>query len=198
MGRSFAWMVLALFALAGCAMPARVSVDRKVYHTIGSAGQFAGRTYVIEFMKPEQSESLEMQEHARLFVTFLSKLGMKAASSGSSNADYVFRIKFGIGKENMLGGSSTSSSALTATGLSVTSSSSLYTLTEYTRSFDITIHEGAKLRAGNKVPLYEGMALSEDNSNDTTRHFPILISALMHDFPSKSGEMERGIEFELW
>lgn len=189
---------LAIF-LSGCAAPPqRVSVDRKVYHTIANVSQLSGKTYTIEYVKPEQADSLEIQEHARLLSTFISKLGMKPASKELSNADYVFRIKFGIGKENMLGGSSTSSASITAIGTSVTSSSSLYTRTEYTRSFDITIHEGNKLRAGNKVPIYEGLALSEDASNDTTRHFPVLIDALMYDFPSKSGEMQRGVEFELW
>lgn len=197
MGRLFASVALAGFVLAGC-VSQRVFVDRKVYHTLVGNSQFSGKTYAIEFTSPAQSESLEMQAHARVLASFLGRYGMKEASGGSSSSDYVFRIRFGIGKENSIGGGSNSSSSVSAAGISVMSSTSLYTYTEYTRSFDVTVHEGTKLRAGNRIPIYEGQALSEDSSNDTTRHFPILISALMHDFPSKSGQMERGIEFELW
>jgi hypothetical protein len=190
---------LSFVLLAGCAATPRVSVDRKVYHNISDRNRFAGKTYALEFTKAEQADSLEMKAHAQVLTNFLGGMGMKpAGDQGAKIADYVVRIRFGIGKENMLGGSSSSSSSITAAGVSVSSSSSLYTRTEYTRSFDLIIHEGTKLRAGDKLPIYEGQALSEGGSNDTTRLFPILVSSLMHDFPSKSGDMERGIEFELW
>lgn len=191
-------IILALLSVlvAGCAAPQRVSVDRKVFHTITDKVQFRGKTYSIAYLEPKQADSLEIRNHTQWLGTFLSKLGLRQVES---EADYVISIRFDIGKENHLGGSSSASSSVGYGGVvSSSASTNFYTYTEYTRGVTILFNDAHKLRSGNRLPIYEGVALSEGSSNDTTRLFPILVSSLMHDFPSKSGDMERGIEFELW
>ena len=147
------------------------------------------------YLEPRQAESLEIRSHTQLLADFLERQGMRQATT---KPDYVVSVRYDMGKENHLGGSASAKSSIGYSNVSSSASVNFYTYTQYTRGVTILINDGRQLEAGERTPIYEAVALSEGNSNDTTRHFPILITALMHDFPSRSGVMERGIEFELF
>ena len=219
------YFTLSLFLFSGCVSPkTRVSVDRTVYHSLLGTAELVGKSFVVEYLDKPQGESLELTTHTAILTGYFKGYGMKQLSNpDEQKSDYVIRVHYFINGQNKVasvsspkfvttGGTANYSNTTYGAGGTSTSygtvntpttiqyagqNTSSYTYTEYTRAFFLTVHSREKLNRGDNIPIYEGRAVSEGTSKDTTKLFPILISSLMYDFPSKSGVMDNDLEFEM-
>jgi hypothetical protein len=212
---SYYFIILASLVISGCANSTKISVDRKVYHTLGEKYDVSGKTFSIQFFESEQGRSLEHISHSEKLAEFFSNKGIKVIPIGET-PDFVAQILFDITGEEKVrktsspvyaptGGTSSFSSTsfgrsgpvttygtvYTAPGMKqVGTSSRVHSYTEYTRVFFLKIYRGKDFNPETSIPIYEGIAISEGSSRDTTKIYPILISSLLHDFPSRSGVQE--------
>lgn len=208
--------------LVGCGGISHVSVDRKVYHTLPSADILRGKKFSLVFADPDQRRSLEFQSHGEKVSEYLVNRGLvKSRPDGPS--DYTVEVFFSIdGKEKVVsssspvfaptGGTANYSATTFGGGASATTygtvnappgikqvgtRTSVSSYTQYARVFAVRIYKTDGFKPGESSPLYEGIAMSEGTSRDTPKLFPILMSSLMYDFPSKSGVMDHDLRYSL-
>lgn len=209
---------LALIALAilltGCVS---MRIDKKVFHTLSSE-QIAGKSFSVYVEDKEQRDGLEFKSHAKTLATLLSAKGMKEITENpGAPADFVVFLRFSITGEsktgvgsvphfNTTGGTSSFNATTTGGGRTYNTSGTVssyptlqyagsstysYDYDEYTRDLRIRIYTKDEVKNTNPTPSYEGQAFSIGSKRDTTKLVPILLEALLFDFPSKSGESER-------
>lgn len=199
----------------GCSLPReKIWVERKVYHALPGPHALHGQSFHVTFPDKEQADSLEMKTHGMFLARRLEDLGMRPAPS-SEVADLVFSLKFEVTTRQkliMFGGSRT----VTSGGMTTFSSQTTYqrggsttmgslnvptatlsetgasgtTETEYVRVATLLVHSRKSSAKGSNTPEYEGTAYSEGFTRDTPRIFPSLLGALLHRFPSRSGEYD--------
>src|ERR1700704_3690535 len=76
----------ALLALAGCASPKYVVSDVTRYHTLGtpSGESFAGKTFAIVAVSPEQEQSIAFRQFGDQINNRLTNLGMHQFQGSAS------------------------------------------------------------------------------------------------------------------
>lgn len=215
-------LALLSLGLAGCAGPSYVSVDRKVFHTLPAAATLRGKKFTLVFADLNQKRSLEFQAHAERVSEYLTNQGLVRANEEVA-ADYTVEILFSIsGNEKVVsssspvfastGGTANYSATTFSGGVAATtfgtvtaqpgiqqvgSRTSVSSYTEYSRVFVLKIYQTKGYKPGESLPIYEGVAMSEGTSRDTPKLFPILMSSLLYDFPSKSGVMDHDLRYSL-
>lgn len=211
-------LLIATFCLIGvtsCTNPRpTIWVERKVYHVLPPSAELRGKTFFITFSEQAQKESLEMKIHGNFLANNLRGLGM-IATKNADKADYVFTLKFEVSSQQKLSisggsqkvtqggvtsfrtqtnygpGSSTTYGKVRSIPTVVQSTGpSASTDTEFTRVATMVIHSRTGMDSGSIVPEYEGTVYSEGMTRNTPQIFPALLGALLHKFPTPSGEHE--------
>ena len=221
MARTLA-LLFCLLAFTGCGTRSKVSIDRKVFHKLGDSNALKGKTFAIIFLDDQQGRTLEYQTHAESMATYLKNKGM-AQATDQKQPDLVVELYFEINGQQKVssssrpvygtvgGSASYNTSSFGAGGVvntygTVTSTPTVQQVgtattvgsyTEYARAFTLRIYTAGGFKRGESTPIYEGIALSEGTSRDTPKLFPLLMSALIYDFPSKSGVMEHDLLYRL-
>jgi hypothetical protein len=209
------WLLLALsITMTGCVS---MNIEKKVFHTL-TDDAVAGKTFGVFIEDKDQSGSLEFNSHTQKLISLLTAKGMKPITETRElQADYIVFFRFSITGDSKTGIASvpryntsggTSSFNATTSGGGKTyntygnvssyptlqyagSSTYSYDYDEYTRDLKIRIYTKAETKNANPTPSYEGQAFSIGSKRDTTKLVPVLLEALLFDFPGKSGESER-------
>jgi hypothetical protein len=216
-------LLFCLIAFTGCGTrSSSVSIDRKVFHKLGDSNALKGKTFAIIFLDDQQGRTLEYQTHAESMAMYLKNKGLEQ-ETGQKPADLIVELHFEInGQEKVssssraiygtVGGTASYNTSSFGAGGTVNTYGTVTTMprvqqvgtatsigsyTVYARTFTLRIYAANGFKRGESVPVYEGFALSDGTSRDTPRLFPLLMSALMHDFPSKSGVMDHDLLYRL-
>jgi len=209
-------VAIALLSACGASnLPSVAIIEMKTYLSL-SASNISGKSFDIVIVDENQRGSLEFKEHSDRLASYLVAKGMVRKKTGNVPADYTVFFLFSIaGRErtssrtiphfNVTGGTSnfnattygnrgtynTYGTVTTYPTLQYAGSSTrISSYTEYTRTLIIRMYNADGMSKKDGSPVFETTALSEGTSRDTTVLVPLLLDALLFDFPGVSGKSD--------
>lgn len=197
--------LVVLVAVAACASPKYVVSDVTRFHTLGGASgeSFAGKTFAIVALNPDQEESIAFRQFGDQLNARLSNLGMRQfQGSAPSGADYVVTLDYGVlgpTPDVRTRGSSLSfgfgyNNYRRPWGYGFGWQDPFwddYPYTEtrqlFTRRVELMMYRGSTYANGPKQRVFEGRAVSMGQSGQIEPVMPFMLDAVLKDFPGPSG-----------
>jgi hypothetical protein len=201
--RLFAALVM-LVTVAACASPKYVVSDVTRFHTLGgpSGESFAGKTFAIVAVSPEQEQSIAYRQFGDQLNARLSSLGMRQFQGASpSGADYVVTLDYDVlgptpdvrsrGSNFSVGFGYSNFRRPWGYGLGYDPfwDDHHYTDTRqlFTRRVELMMYRGSTYTNGPKQRVFEGRAVSMGQSGQIEPVMPFMLDAVLMDFPGPSG-----------
>ncbi len=193
-----------LLALGACASPRYVVSDVTRFHTLAPSGEsFAGKTFAIVAVSPDQEQSIAFRQFGDLINARLSALGMRQYSGPTpTGADYIATLDydvrgpspdvrtsggnfaFGFGYSNYrrpfgygFGGGYDPFWDYPTTD----------TRQMFTRRIELDLYRGATYTSGPKQRVFEARAVSTGTNGQIEPVMPYMLDAVLKDFPGQSG-----------
>jgi hypothetical protein len=186
--------VLALSALlAACGSPS-VTASVLRFHELGAAP--TGKTFALA---PEsgQEGGLEYKAYARMVAARLEEAGFRPAPD-AAGADIVVSIVYSVddGRSEVWSVPVYGYTDMWRRyyGAQVgwpmpydVIGTDTHSTTIYTHRLDLRMQDGAKLRQGTRVNLFEGHVLAERSARDLVSTMPYMVTAMFDGFPGVNG-----------
>lgn len=188
-------VLVVVLALVGCQSryANQMDIERRVFHSL-DLKDLKGKSFSLAPVDPSLKGSQEYEAEASNLVPLLTEKGLKFLENGAGvSADYTMTFEFALtAKKNTeerpheIYGTVTTYPTL-ARGAG---ESTQYSHMHNTAQMILRMY---KNEAGSKqgVLVYEGEVYGDYLEIERARLVPVLVQALLHDFPSQSGERRK-------
>lgn len=197
--------LVVLVTVAACASPKYVVSDVTRFHTLGGASgdSYAGKTFAIVALSPEQEESIAFRQYGDQLNARLSGLGMRQFQGAApSGADYVVTLDYDVlgptpdvrtrGSNFSFGFGYSNYRRPWGYGFEMHDpfwDDYQYTDTRqlFTRRVELMMYRGSTYANGPKQRVFEARAVSMGQSGQVEPVMPFVLDAVLKDFPGPSG-----------
>lgn len=168
----------------------QIEIERRVFHTI-DLKDIQGKAFCVAPIDSSLKGSQEYQIEAKNLVSLLTAKGMKFLDNGqSASADYTVTFEFALDLTKNTERRPHESYGTIATYPTLQHSAGESTQYSHMHSASQLVLRIYKNVAESKrgILVYEGEVYGDYIDIDRSRLIPVLVHALLEDFPSKSGE----------
>lgn len=168
----------------------QIEIERRVFHTI-DLKDIQGKAFCVAPIDPSLKGSQEYQIEAKNLVSLLTAKGMKFLDNGqSASADYTVTFEFALDLTKNTESRRHESYGTIATYPTLHHAAGESTQYSHMHSASQLVLRIYKNVADSKrgILVYEGEVYGDYIDIDRLRLIPVLVHALLEDFPSKSGE----------
>ncbi len=185
-------LLVLLVAFVGCQSryANQMDIERRVFHSLDS-NDLKGKSFTLAPIDPALKGSQEYQAEASNLVPLLTQRGLKFMENGQGvAADYMMTFEFALTSVKNTEERPHESYGTVATYPTIAHAAGESTRYSHNHNTAQLILRIYKAEAGSKrgVLVYEGEVYGDYLEINRLRLVPVLVHALLDDFPSKSGE----------
>lgn len=185
-------LIFAMVVLAGCQSRyyGQIQIERRVFHTI-ELKDIQGKAFCLAPIDPSLKGSQEYQIEAKNLVSLLTAKGMRFLDNGqSASADYTVTFEFSLNSNKNTEARPHETYGTIATYPTLSHAAGESTSYSHMHNASQLILRIYKNVVGSQrgMLVYEGEVYGDYIDIDRPRLIPVLVHALLEDFPSQSGE----------